>query len=166
MYGVYYTVHIMRVDSVSVGLVSSAQLQQLSVFMWHLLLFHQSCLTLCNPMDGSMPCVPVLHCLLESAQTHVHWVGDAIQPSHPVIPFFSRLQSFPASGSCSMSQFFESGGQSIGISTLVSVLPVNIQDWFPWGLTGWISLQSKGLSRVFPNTTIQKHQFFGAQLSL
>ena len=126
----------------------------------------KSCPTLCNPVDCSTPSFSVLHHFPELAQTQAHWVGDAIQPSHPVIPFFSRLQSFPASGSCSMSQFFESGGQSIGISTLVSVLPVNIQDWFPWGLTGWISLQSKGLSRVFPNTTIQKHQFFGAQLSL
>ena len=113
-------------------------------------------------MDCSTPGLPVLHHLLESAQTHVHWVGDAIQTSHPVVLFSSRLQSFPASGSFPISQFFASGGQSIGISILVSVLPMNIQDWFPWGLTGWISLQSKGLSRVFPNATVQKHQFFGA----
>ena len=73
-----------------------------------------------------------------------------------VIPFSSCLQSFPASGSFQISQFFTSGGQSIGVSTSTSVLPMNIQDWFPWGLTGWISLQSKGLSRVFSNTTVQK----------
>ena len=81
--------------------------------------------------------------------------------SSSVVPFFSHLQSFPASGSFPRSQFFASGGQNIGVSTLVSVLPMNIQDCFPLGLTGWISLQTKGLSRVFSNTTVQKHQFFG-----
>ena len=86
--------------------------------------------------------------------------------SSSVIPFSSCLQSFSASGSFQMGQFFASGGQSIGVSASTSVLPVNIQDWSPLGWTGWISLQSKGLSRVFPNTTVQKHQFFGAQLSL
>ena len=79
---------------------------------------------------------------------------------------FSCLQSFPASGSFPMSQFFTSGGQSIGVSASASVLPMNIQDWFPSGLTGLISLQSKGLSRVFSSTTVQKHQFFSTQLSL
>ena len=83
-----------------------------------------------------------------------------------VIPFSSCLQSFPASGSFPMSQLFASGGQSIGASALASVLPMNIQDWFPLGWTGWISLQSKGLSRVFSTTTVQKHQFFSTQLSL
>ena len=82
------------------------------------------------------------------------------------VVLFSHLQSFPASGSFPMSQFFASGGQSIGVSASASVLPVNIQDWFPLGWTGWIFLQSKGLSRVFSNTTVQTHQFFGAQLSL
>ena len=86
--------------------------------------------------------------------------------SSSVIPFSSCLQSFPASGSFLMSQLFESGGQSIGVSASASVLPMKIQDWFPLGWTGWISLQSKGLSRVFSNTTVQKHQFFGTQLSL
>ena len=81
-----------------------------------------------------------------------------------VIPLSSCLQSFPASGSFQMSQFFTSGGQSIRISALSSVLPMNIQDWFPLGWTGWISLQSKGLSRVFSNITVQKHQFFSVQL--
>ena len=82
-----------------------------------------------------------------------------------VVPFSSRLQSFPASRSFPRSQFLASGGQSIGVSASASVLPMNIQDWFPCGLTGFISLQSKGLSRVFSNTTVQKHQFFGTQLS-
>ena len=81
-------------------------------------------------------------------------------------PFYARLQFFPASGTFPMSQFFTSGGQCIGVSASASVLPMNIQDWFPLGWTGWISLQSKGLSRVFSNTTVQKHQFFGSQLSL
>ena len=83
-----------------------------------------------------------------------------------VVPFSSCLQSFPASGSFPKSQFFTLGGQSIRVSASASVLPLNIQDWFPLGLTGWVSLQYKGLSRVFSNTTLQKHQFFGAQLSL
>ena len=85
--------------------------------------------------------------------------------SSSVVPFFSRLQSFPASGSFQMSQFFVSGGQCIGVSALASVFPMNIQNWFPFGLTGLNTLQSKGLSRVFSNTTIQKHQFFGVQPS-
>ena len=86
--------------------------------------------------------------------------------SSSVIPVSSHLQSFPASRSFQMSQFFASGGQRIGVSASTSVLSVNIQDWFPWGLAGWISLQSKGLSRVFSKTTVQNHQFLGAQLSL
>jgi len=92
------------------------------------------------------------------------WCHPTISSS--VIPFSSCLQSFLASGSFQMSQLFASGGQSIGVSASPSVLPMNIQNWFPLGLTGWISLQSKGLSRVFSNTTVQKHQFFSAQLSL
>ena len=92
------------------------------------------------------------------------WCHPTISSS--VVPFSSCLQSFPASGSFPMSQFFTSGGQSIGVSASTSVLPMNIQDWFTLEWTGWISLQSKGLSRVFSNTTVQKHQFqfFGAQL--
>ena len=82
------------------------------------------------------------------------------------VPFSSRLQSFPASGSFPVSWFFTSGGRSIGVSASASVLPMNIQDWFPLELTGWVSLLSKRLSRVFSNTTVQKHQFFGAQPSL
>ena len=92
------------------------------------------------------------------------WCHPTISSS--VISFSSHLQSFPASGSFPMSQFFASGDQSIGVSASASVLPTNIQDWFPLGWTGWISLQSKGLARVFSNTTVQKHQFFGVQLSL
>ena len=126
----------------------------------------QSCPTLWHPMDYSTPGLPVHHQLLEFTQTHVHQAGDAIQPSHHLsTPFPSRLQSFPASGSFQMSQLFASGGQSIGVSASTSVLPMNTQDWSPIEWTGWISLHPKGLSRVFSNTTVQKHQFFRAQLS-
>ena len=92
------------------------------------------------------------------------WCHPIISSS--VVPSSSRLQSFPASSSFPMNQLFASGGQSIGVSASASVLPMNIQDWFPFGWTGWISLQSKGLSRVFSNTTVQKHQFLSTQLSL
>ena len=92
------------------------------------------------------------------------WCHPTISSS--VVHFFSCLQSVPASGSFPVSLFFTSGGQSIGASASASILPMNIQDWFPLGWTSWISLQSKGLSRIFSNTTVQKHQFFGLQLSL
>ena len=124
----------------------------------------QSCPTLCDPMNCSTPGLPVHHQLLEFTQTHVHsrWCHPAISSS--VIPFSFCLQSFPASRSFQTSQFFTSGGENIGISALTSVLPMNIHDLFPLGWTGWISLQSKGLSRVFSNTTVQNHQFFSTQL--
>ena len=89
-----------------------------------------------TPMDGSTPGFPIHHQLPELAQSHVHRVGDAIQPSHPVIPFCSYLQAYPASGSFPTNQFFTSGGQSIAVSASASVLPMNIQGWFPLGLTG------------------------------
>ena len=92
------------------------------------------------------------------------WCHATISSS--VVPFSSHPQSFPASGFFQMSQLFASGSQSIGVSASISVLPMNTQDWSPLGWTGWISLQSKGLSRIFSNTTVQKHQFFSAQLSL
>ena len=130
----------------------------------------QLCPTLCYPMDCSTPGLPVHHQLPESTQTHqthVHWVGDAIQSSQPLPssspPAFSLSQH---QGLFKWVSSLTSGGQSIGTSASASVLPMNTQDWSPLGWTGWISLQSKGLSRVFSNTTIQKHQFFSAQLSL
>ena len=116
---------------------------------------------LCNPRDCSTPEFLLHHQLLKLAQTHVHQVSDAIQPSHPLSPLLFRLQSLPASGSFPMSQFFITDSQSIGASASASVLPRNIQDCFPLGLTGLVSLQSQGLSRVFSNTTAQKQQFFG-----
>ena len=106
----------------------------------------QSCPTLCNPMNFSTPGFPVHHQLPKLAQTHVHWVSDAIQPSHPLSstsPLAFNLSHH--SGSLPESQFFALGGQSIGASTSASVLPMNIQDWFPLELTGLISLQSRGL---------------------
>ena len=121
----------------------------------------KACPILCNPMDCSMPGFSVLHHLLEFAQTYVHWVTDTIQPSHLLLP-----TSCPASGSFPMSQLFASDGQSIGASASASVLPVNIQSWFPVGLTGSMSLLSKGLARIFSSTTVGKHRFVGAQPSL
>ena len=126
----------------------------------------QSCPTLCDPMNRSMPGIPVHHQLPEFTQTHIHWVGDIIQPSHPlIVPFSSCPQSFPASGSFPMSELFASGGQSTGVLASTSVPLMNTQNWSPLGWTGWISLQFKGLSRVFSNTTVQKHEFFSAQFS-
>ena len=113
---------------------------------------HQASLSITNSQSYSNSC-PL-----------IQWCHPTISSS--VIPLSSHLQSFPASGSFPMSLFFASGGQSTGVSASASVLPMNIQDWFPLGWTCWISLQSKELSRVFSNTTVQKHQFFGAQLSL
>ena len=119
----------------------------------------QLCPTLCNPMDYITTGLPVHHQL----RSH-QWCHPTISSS--VVSFSSCLQSFPASGSSPMSRFFASGHQSIGVSASAVVLPMNIQDWFPLGLTAWISLQSKGLSRVFGNTRVQKHQFFNTELSL
>ena len=113
---------------------------------------------------GLQPGLPVHHQLLEFTQTHVHWVGDAIQPPHP-LSSLSPPSIFPSIRVFSNDQFFASSGQSIGVSASASVLPMNIQDWFPLGWTCLI-LQSKGLSRVFFNTTVQKHEFFSTQLSL
>ena len=124
----------------------------------------QPCPT-CDPMNRSMPGLPVHHHLPEFTQTHIHQVHDAIQPIHPgssllLLPLIlPNIRVFP------MSQLFTWGGQSTGASALVSFLPKESQGWSPSEWTGWISLQSKGLSRVFSNTTVQKHQFFSAQLS-
>ena len=126
-------------------------------------LIAQSCPTLCNPTDQArLPCPSPTTGVYPNSCPSSQWCHPAISSS--VICFSSCLQSFPASGSSQMSQLFASGGQSIGVSASTSVLPLNIHDWFPLGWTGWISLQSKGLSSVFSNTTVQKHQFFGAQL--
>ena len=127
----------------------------------------QSCPTLWDPMNCSTPGLPVHHQLPEFTQTHVHQVSDAIiQPSHLLsTPFPPAPNPSLHQGFFPMSQLFVSDGQSIGVSALASVLPMNTQDWSPLGWTGWTSSQSKGLSRVFSNTTLQKHQFFSTQLS-
>ena len=124
----------------------------------------QSCLTVCEPMDCSTPGYSVLHHLPELAQTHVHWIGDAIQPSRP-LPSASppALNLFQHQGLL-LGVVFPSGGQNNGASASAPILPVNIHGWFPLGLTSLIFLQSKGLSRVFSNTTVQKHHFFSFSL--
>ena len=145
--------HKVRVDiadkiSPSCGRMDSVQLRSVA----------QSWRTLCDSMDCSTPGLP------ELTQTHVRWVADAIQPSHPL--------SSPSPPAFNLSQHqglfrwtaLHIGWPSIGVSASASVLPMNILDWSPLGWTGWISLQSRGLSRVFSNTTIQKLQFFGAQI--
>ena len=124
------------------------------------------CPTLCDPMDYTIPGFPVIHYLLEFAQTHVHWVGDAIQPSYPLSASSPLdLNLFPASVSFPISWLLVSCDQSAGASVLVSDLPMNVQVWFPFRIDWFISLQSKALSGVFSSTTVQKHQFFYAQLS-
>ena len=124
----------------------------------------QSCPTLCDPMKHArLPCPSPTPRAYSNSCPSSCWCHPTISSS---VVLFSCLQSFPASRSFLMSQFFASGGQNIGIWASASVLPMNIQDWFPLGWTGWISLQSQGLSRVFSNTTVQKHQFFSTQHSL
>ena len=135
---------------------------------------HQSVQFSCSVVSNSLrphesqhtrpPCPSPTPGVYSDSSSSSQWCHPAISSS--VVPFSSCPQSLPASGSFPMSQLFKWGGQSIGVSVSASVLPMNTQDWSPLGWTGWISLQSKGLSRVFSNTTVQKHQFFGAQLSL
>ena len=142
-------------------------LLSISPFQWSSVQSLSRVWLFCDPMNCSTPGLPVQHQLPEFTQTHVHRLSDAIQASHPLSsPFSSRPQSLPASKSFPMSQLFTWGGQSTGASALASFLPKKSQGWFPSEWTGWISLQSKGLARVFSNTTVQKHQFFSAQLSL
>ena len=137
-----------------------------SLAIWNILLF--SCSVVSSSLGphglqlARTPCPSPTPRVYSNSCPLSRWCHPTISSS--VIPFPSCLQSFPASRSFPMSQFFASGGQSI--RALASDLPMNIQDWFPLGWTGWISLQSKRLSRVFSKTTVQKHQFFGAQLSL
>ena len=124
----------------------------------------QLCPTLCNPMDCSMPGLSVPYYLQKFAQVHVHCTGDAIQPSHPLIPSSSAL-TLSISGNFPMSQVFASDDQNTGVSASVSVLPASVQGWFPLRLTGLISLLSRGLSDVFSSTTVRRYQFFGARPS-
>ena len=141
----------------------------LSLFcLWHQFSpVTQSCPALCDPMDCSTPGFTVHHQLPDLARTQClsnWWCHPTISSS--IVPFSYCIQSFPASWAFPMSQFFASGGLSIGASASASVFPMNIQDWFPLGLTGLISMPSKELSGVFSNNTVQHHQLFGAQLTL
>ena len=121
----------------------------------------QSCPTLCDPMDCSTPGFPVLHYLLEFAQTHVQWISDAIQPCHPLTPSSPALNLSPHQSCLSVS-----GNQNTGASASASVIPVNFQGWYPLTLTGVISLLSRGLSQVFSSPTVWRQQFFGILCSL
>ena len=127
----------------------------------------QSCPTLCDPMGCSTPGLPVHHQLPELAQIHVHWLGDAIQSSHPLSspspPTFNLSQH---QGLFKWVTSSQQVAKALEFQLQHQVLPMNIQNWFPLGWTGWISLQSKELSRVFSSTTVQKHQFFVARLCL
>ena len=117
-----------------------------------------------EPQHARPPCISPAARVYPNPCLLSRWCHPTISSS--IVPFTTCPQSFPASGSFQISQLFTLGGQSIGVSASTSVLPMNTQDWAPLGWTGWISLQSKGLSRVFSNTTVQKHQFFGTQLSV
>ena len=135
--------------------------------IWKCCSVAKSYLSLCKPMDCGMPGFSVFHCLPEFVQIHVHWVGDTIQPSHPLST--PSLPAFNLSQHQGLFQWVNSSHQVAKVLELQpkpSVLPMNIQGWFPLGLIALISLKSKGLSRVFYSTTIWKHQFFGTQLSL
>ena len=121
------------------------------------------CLTLCDPMDCDTLGPPVLHYLPEFAQNQVHWISDATYPSHLLLPPLLLPSIFP---SIRVFSTFASGGRSIGASASALVFPINVQGWFPLGLTGLIPLLSKGLSRLFSSITVQNLQFFGAQPSL
>ena len=125
----------------------------------------QVCPTLCDPMNRSTPDLPVHHHLLEFTQTHTHRVHDAIQPSHPWSSPSPPALNPSQPQSLFQWELFAWGGQSTGASASASFLPKKSQGWSPSEWTGWISLQSKGPSRVFSNTTVQKHQFFSAQTS-
>ena len=132
----------------------------------------QSHPTLCDPVDCSTPGLPVHHQLLEFAQTHVQWVGNAIQPPHPLSsPSPPSLNLYQHQGHFQMSQLFASGGQSIGISASTSILPMNTQDWSPLGWTGWISFQSQGTLKSLLQhhsskaSTLRCSAFFTVQLS-
>ena len=127
----------------------------------------QLCLTLCTSMGCSILGSPVCHQLLEWSLPKLMFIESVMPSNHLILscPLLLLPSIFPRLGSFQISRLFASGGQSIGVSASISVLPMNTQDWSLLGWTGCISLQSKGLSRVFSNTTVQKHQFFGAQLS-
>ena len=144
-----------------VDFITWVALNSVNTFVYLSMLYVLTSIFKLLPQRTRMPC-PLPGARSNSCPSSP-WCHPTISSS--VVPFSSCPQSCPASGSFPMSQLFAWGGQSIGVSALASVLPMNTQDWSPLGWTGWISLQSKGLSRVFSNTTVQKHQFFGTQTS-
>ena len=131
-----------------------------------LLFVTHSCLTLHDPMDCSTPSFTLPHHLPKFAQVHVHCIGDAIELSHPLMPSSPSSLNLSQHQGIFLSWLFASDGQNISVSASASVFPVNIQGWFPLGPTSLISVHSRGLLRLFSNTTVQKHQFFSTQLSL
>ena len=146
-----------------VGLLLVTVLRLCRIMCLSLLLFSRSvCLTVCDPTDCSTPGFPVLHHLLEFAQIHVHWVGDVIQLSHPLLPPFSP--TFNLSQHQGVLKWVSSLNQVAKVLELQHQSFQLIQGWFPLGLPAVISLPSKGLSRIFSNTTVQKYQFFNAKL--
>ena len=161
-----YTINVASFTREAILFGKENKILILIVFNSVQLISAQSCPTLCDPMDCRMPGFPVHHQLPELAQTYVHRVGEAIQTSHPLSP--TSPPAFNLSQQQGLFQWVSSSHQVAKVleCQLQHVLPMNIEDWFPWGLTGLISLQFKGLSRLFSNTIVQKHQCFGAQLSL
>ena len=163
----FFTVHIFNQDTMATPVLSFSKIHQWfsvisSVQFSRSVVSHS--LRPCGLQHTRPPGPSPTPRVYPNSSPLCQWCHPTISPS--VVPFSSCPQSFPASGSFQISKLFASGGQSIGVSASTSVLPINIQDWFPLEWTGWISLQPKGLSTVFSNTTAQKHQFFGAQLSL
>ena len=153
----WFPIHGFPIYTVSQLLICSLKPHQFSQFSSSVM---YKSFRLHGLQHAKLPCPSPTPRACSNSHPMSQWCHPTISSS--VVPFSSCLRSFPASGSFQMSQFFASGGQSIGVSASASVVPMNIQHWFTSGWTGWISLQSKGLSRVFSDTTVQKHQFFSA----
>ena len=160
-----HLLHIYLITFISVLSVLFHWLTSLFLNLYQFSSVAQSCLTLCNPMDWSTPGLPVHHQFPEFTQTHVHWVGNAIQPSHPLLSSYPAF-ILPSIKILSNKSVLRITWPNYWSFHLQHQYLINIQDWFPLGWTGWISLKSKGPSRVSSNTTVQKHQFLSAQLSL
>ena len=158
------TVNVWRNQHISFSIILSVSSVQLLSQLLGQLLSHVWLLWSHGLQHAKPPCPSPTPGVYSNSCPLSHWCHPTISSS--IVRSSSHPQSFPASGYFLMSKSFASGGQSIGVSASKSVLPINIQDWFPLELACWMSLQSKGLSRVFSNTTVQKHWFFGAQLSL
>ena len=156
MYNMFYFSYG-HIPMIKLNYISGISSVQLDSFVSDSLQPHES-------QHARPPCPSPTPRVHSNSSPSSRWCHPAISSS--VVPFSSCPQSIPASGSFQVSQLFASGGQSIGVSASTSILPVDTQDWSPLGWTGWISLQPKGLSKVFSNTTVQKHQFFSTQIPL